>query len=390
MLRRVALRIYKSGTGNVVLFLTLIATCGWLAAGVAFPTWSHPGQHTVALIIILISCAKILYLALERRGHGAAGLSEVGIQNILNGMDSVTVGSLLATPGRKELVNIWLRNRCDLMERILEAVRDDNDFVDIYLLWPCSDFAQARGGELGASDVPSRIETDLNDLITVFRKLGRDSQKRLKVHLYESYPKFLYYSSGERALVGLFWIGTHAINGPVLEICVGRGRLWTLIADYMSRLKLTSTDVSAALIEGRIPKREEYASVAGAVNRAGQTEGRLANGHGVMPASASATVGSIQQGRPGFSIGVAVQPGVSLSRLLASAFTIDEMRRLLVESVGGGRELVADLPTEHCSKAKFFHEVVELAHRRRMVDVLLVEVVQDRPELRPELNKLGL
>lgn len=144
---------------------------------------------------------------------------ESGISSVMPGMKGEQLDELMATPGKKIILNTWVYNLSEITPHLIQSLKDNNTTIDFFVLNPKSDFAKIRGEELNR-DVKSIIEDNITELLLFAEKAGNN---KVNIFLYDSSPKITLYATGHRAMVGFFWPGILAAHSPqfIIENNVG-------------------------------------------------------------------------------------------------------------------------------------------------------------------------
>ena len=127
-------------------------------------------------------------------------LDNSGISSVQPGMKGNQLTELMATAGKKIILNTWVYNLSEIEPYLIQSLKNGITTIDFFVLDPKSKFAKMRGEELNR-DVKSIIEDNLNELSLFAEKTDKN---RVNIFLYDSSPKITFYATDYRAMVGFF------------------------------------------------------------------------------------------------------------------------------------------------------------------------------------------
>jgi TIR domain len=117
------------------------------------------------------------------------------------------------------ILQTWIPN-FPALETYLEKALARVNRIRILLLNPSSDFATLRSQEIGypkTDSVPEYIMGNIQDL-TKFCQQNPGAAHKLELRLYNGTPVLSLYASDDTYVLGLFWRGTRAVQGPQFVI----------------------------------------------------------------------------------------------------------------------------------------------------------------------------
>jgi TIR domain len=117
------------------------------------------------------------------------------------------------------ILQTWIPN-FPALETYLEKALARVDRIRILLLDPSSRFATIRSKEIGFPEldlVTEYIKGNINDLAK-FCQENPGAANKLELRLYDGTPVLSLYASDDTYVLGLFWRGTRAVQGPQFVI----------------------------------------------------------------------------------------------------------------------------------------------------------------------------
>jgi hypothetical protein len=188
-----------------------------------------PGQNNIldgilaAMQNSLVSTLKSEFNQLSKEiapeFAGLHRLHTAGLIDVHGQMSSDLEANLGKAAREIRILQTWIPN-FPALETYLEKALARVNRIRILLLNPSSRFAQLRSQEIGFSRlelVEEYIEGNIQDL-TKFCQENPGAADKLDLRLYDGTPVLSLYASDDTYVLGLFWRGTRAVQGPQFVI----------------------------------------------------------------------------------------------------------------------------------------------------------------------------